>query len=56
MNRKLGLTIALLIILICVGNVLAEISVGVKKGDWAEYQVDYTGTPPMEHMKQWLQL
>jgi hypothetical protein len=33
MNRKVGLTIALFIVLLGVGNVLAEISVGVKKGD-----------------------
>ena len=29
-----------------VGSVLADFSVGVKKGDWAEYHVEYTGTPP----------
>jgi hypothetical protein len=56
MNRKLGLTIALLMVLICVGNVLAEISVGVKKGDWAEYKVDYTGTPPKGHDVTWARM
>jgi hypothetical protein len=56
MERKLGLTIALLMVLICVGNVLAEVSLGVKKGDWAEYQVDYTGTPPAGHDVTWARL
>ena len=56
MNKKIGLTIALLMVLICVGNVLAEVSVGVKKGDWAEYQVDYTGTPPEGHDVTWARM
>jgi hypothetical protein len=56
MYRKLGLTIALFIVLIGVGNVLAEISVGVKKGDWIEYQVTYTGTPPERHDVTWARM
>jgi hypothetical protein len=56
MNKKIGLTIALLMVLICVGNVLAEVSVGVKKGDWAEYQVDYTGIPPEGHDVTWARM
>lgn len=53
MDRKLGLIIALLIVLICVEVVLAEILVGVKKGDWIEYQVVFTGTPPAGHEVTW---
>jgi hypothetical protein len=56
MNKKIGLTIALLMVLICTGNVLAEVSVCVKKGDWAEYQVDYTGTPPEGHDVTWARM
>ena len=56
MNRKLGLTIAFFMILICVGNVIAEISVGVKKGDWIEYQVTYTGTPTEGHDVTWARM
>jgi len=56
MNRKLGLTIALFIILIGAGNVLAEISVGAKKGDWIEYQVTYTGTPTEGHDVTWAKM
>jgi hypothetical protein len=57
MKRKLCLTITLLtIVLLGVGNVLAEISVGVKKGDWAEYHVEYTGTPPEGHDVIWARM
>jgi hypothetical protein len=41
------------IVLFSVGNVPAEIVVGVKKGDWIEYQVTYTGTPPEGHDVSW---
>lgn len=56
MSRKLVLTIALLIVLIGMGNVLAEVSVGVKKGDWIEYQVAYTGTPTEGHDVTWARM
>jgi hypothetical protein len=53
MDRKLGLIIALLIVLFGAGAVLAEILVGVKKGDWIEYQAVFTGTPPAGHEVTW---
>ena len=56
MNRRLGLTIVLFIVLIGVGDVLAEISVGVKKGDWVEYQVTFTGVPDEEHDVTWAKM
>jgi hypothetical protein len=56
MNRKLSLTLALFIVLIGMGNVIAEISVGVKKGDWIEYQVAYTGTPIEGHDVTWARM
>ena len=56
MNRKFGLTIVLLMILMCTVNVLAEVSVGIKKGDWAEYQVVYSGTPPHGHDVTWARM
>lgn len=56
MNRKLWLTIALLMVLTCTGSVSAEVSLGVKKGDWAEYQVNYTGTPPQGHDVTWARM
>jgi hypothetical protein len=56
MNRKIGIALVLFIVLISVSDVLSEISVGVKKGDWAEYQVDYTGTPPKGHDVTWARM
>jgi hypothetical protein len=56
MDRKLGLTITLLIVFVGIGIVLAEISVGVKKGDWIEYQVTFTGTPPLGHDITWARM
>ena len=37
------------------GNVLAQISVGVKEGDWIEYNVSYTGSPP-ESYPEWVRI
>jgi len=56
MDRKLGLTIALFIVLIGTGSVLAEIAVGVTEGDWIEYQITYTGTPPPDHEVTWARM
>ena len=55
MDRKLALTIALLIVLTASAPVTisAEISVGVKQGDWIEYQVTFTGTPAPGHDVTW---
>jgi len=49
MDRNLCLIIAVLIVLFGAGAVLAEVLVGVKKGDWIEYQAVFTGTPPAGH-------
>ena len=29
--------------------VVAEVSVGVTEGDWAEYSIEYTGSPPSDY-------
>lgn len=34
----------------------AQISVGVKEGDWIEYQVTITGTPPSDHDISWARM
>lgn len=52
MNRKLAFLIVCLLVLIGMlfaAVVSAEISVGVKQGDWIEYKVTTTGTVPGEH-------
>jgi hypothetical protein len=58
MDRKLASIIALLIILIgtAPATISAEISVGVKQGDWIEYQVAFTGTPAEEHDVVWARM
>jgi hypothetical protein len=58
MDRKLALTIALLIILVVSAPIVvsAEISVGVKAGDWIEYQVTCTGNPPEGHNVTWARM
>lgn len=32
------------------------VSVGVKRGDWAEYSVDITGNPPPIHNVTWMRM
>ncbi|MEM2098688.1 MAG: hypothetical protein QXU99_02935 [Candidatus Bathyarchaeia archaeon] len=36
--------------------VSAEISIGVKAGDWIEYHVSFTGTPPEGHAVTWARM
>lgn len=58
MDRKLALPIVLLIVLAVLAPVAisAEISVGVKQGDWIEYQVTFTGTPDPGHDVTWARM
>lgn len=53
MNKELVLITALLIFLLIMSTAAAEMSVGVKKGDWIEYQAVFTGTPPAGHEVTW---
>lgn len=58
MERKLALITAVFIVLIGIvpAAISADISVGVKQGDWIEYQVTYTGTPPESHAITWAKM
>lgn len=56
MCRKLGLIIVLFTVFLFIGTVLAEVSVGVKTGDWIEYSVNYTGTPTEGHDVTWARM
>lgn len=58
MNGKHVLIVGLLFVLVGVVpfTVLAEISVGVKQGDWVEYDVSFTGTPIMGHDVTWARM
>ena len=54
MHRQLSLSIFMLIlILTVVGTAFGDIVVGIEKGDWIEYKVDFTGTPPEGHEVTW---
>jgi hypothetical protein len=58
MNRKLGVIMVSLFILIIIAPIAisAEIFVGVKEGDWIEYQVNFAGTPPESHDVTWARM
>jgi hypothetical protein len=58
MNRKLGVIIVSLFILKVIAPIAisAEIFVGVKEGDWIEYQVNFAGTPPESHDVTWARM
>ena len=58
MNRNLCLTLSSLLILFNVfsATVSADVSVGVKQGDWIEYNVSFTGNPPVEHDVLWARM
>jgi hypothetical protein len=49
----LGISLALLIIILPIVTVFAEVSVGVKQGDWIQYNVNVTGNPPGDHNIKW---
>ncbi len=53
MKRKLVLLMVCLAVLGVSAVVSAEISVGVKQGDWIEYQVTTSGAVPEEHDVKW---
>ena len=50
------LTLVLLIGSVLPFAALAELSVGVKPNDWAEYDVSFTGTPMTEHDAEWARM
>jgi hypothetical protein len=52
----LSTTAIILFVLVSQTYVWAAIAVGVKKGDWIEYQVTVTGNPPAEHNAKWARM
>jgi hypothetical protein len=56
MGKKLFLVVALLFLFLGADFAIAEISVGVKEGDWIEYNVSTTGNPVVEHDVTWARL
>jgi hypothetical protein len=54
MSRKIFCLMVLsLLLLSSVNFVQSDISVGVRKGDWIEYDVVFAGTPPAGHEVNW---
>jgi hypothetical protein len=56
MDTKLLLATTILLVLSATGAVQGKLSVGVKKGDWIEYHVTTTGTPPEEFNVTWARM
>jgi hypothetical protein len=58
MNWKslLALSLLFLIVTMFPFTALAEISVGVKQSDWAEYDVSSTGVPMADHDAEWARM
>lgn len=46
MNKKYSLLIAICLLSFLILSAYAQVSIGLKEGDWVEYTVSYTGTPP----------
>lgn len=56
-GRKLAiLTIAIILSFSSISSVFADLSVGVKNGDWIEYAVTYTGSPNQGHDINWARM
>ena len=55
-QNRLPLGATALLLLLCLGTVAAEDSVGVKKGDWIEFNVVTTGTPEEGHDVTWARM
>ena len=49
-------TISIVLFSGLVSSVLADLSVGVKKGDWIEYSITYTGSPGQGHDISWARM
>jgi len=56
MRVKIALAIASLLFIGTTMVASSEVSVGVKTGDWIEYQVTVTGTPPEKHDVTWAKM
>ncbi len=57
MQKPLAFATTALIIIACLSAVAsAELSVGVKQGNWIQYSVSYTGTPMQGHDVTWARM
>ena len=56
MYKKLVVILSILCVLVTITAAEGEISVGVKKGDWIEFEVATTGTPIEGHNLNWARM
>ena len=56
MNKKNAIILIAISVLMCATVTKGQISVGVKNGDWMEYNVTTTGSPPKEHNIIWARM
>jgi len=57
LSKKLALTAAIsAVLLLAAGIACAAVSVGVQKGNWIEYTVSLTGSPPADHDVTWARM
>lgn len=57
MFRKLATALIVFVFVLGLASVVfADLSVGVKKGDWIEYAVTYTGSPTQGHGINWARM
>ena len=55
-NLCLILVSCLFLSYVFLARVAADVSVGVEQGDWIEYNVAFTGSPPVEHDVVWARM
>jgi hypothetical protein len=56
LRKMVWVTISFVLVSGLISSVLADLSVGVKKGDWIEYMVTYTGSPGQGHDINWARI
>ena len=49
----LAILLTFLVVAVSITTVFADVSTGVKQGDWIQYNVHVTGNPPGDHNIQW---
>jgi hypothetical protein len=55
-RKIVWVTFSILLVSGLISSVFADLSVGVKKGDWIEYAVTYTGSPSQGHDINWARI
>jgi hypothetical protein len=55
-RKMFWVTISIVLFSGLISSVFADLSVGVKKGDWTEYSITYTGSPGQGHDISWARM